>query len=135
MADQTLTITLPEAAVRRLRRAAELTYRSVDEVVATTINAALPALPNLPTDLADELAAMHLLSDAALWAAAQPSLAPTEQYRLQQLNDVAGERALTQAEADEQAALLLAYHRSILRRAQAFAILAQRGHTIQPDTP
>ena len=135
MANQTITVTLPESTIHRLQRAAELTSRSIDDVLATTIEAALPAPSNLPADLADELAAMHLLSDAALWAAAQPSLAPTEQYRLQQLNQIAGERPLTPAETAEHTALLHAYHRSVLRRAQALAVLALRGHPIQPGVP
>ena len=121
--------------MRRLKRAAELTFRSIDELLAITIDAALPVSPSLPDDVADELAAMHLLSDAALQAAAQPSLAPTEQSRLEQLNHIAGERPLTQAELAEQAALLNAYHRSVLRRAQALAVLALRGHPVSPEVP
>ena len=60
----------------------------------------------------------------------QPSLSPAEAARLKQLNHAAGERSLTQAEVSEQAALLEAYHLSVLRRAQALAILVQRGHAI-----
>jgi len=60
----------------------------------------------------------------------QPSLSPAEAARLKQLNHAAGERSLTQAEVSEQAALLEACHLSVLRRAQALAILAQRGHAI-----
>jgi len=133
MAEQTITVKLPESAVRKLQRAAELTHRSVDEILANAIHAVLTAPPDLPPDLADELAAMRLLSDEALWAAVQPSLSPAEEARLKQLNRIAGERPLTQAEAAEQAALLEAYHRSLLRRAQALAILAQRGHPVSPD--
>lgn len=132
MPEKTITVKLSEPAFRKLQRAAELTYRSVDEILASTINATLVAPPDLPSDLADELAAMHLLSDEALWAAVAPSLSPAEQRRLEQLNHFAGERSLTQAETEEQAALLEAYHRSVLRRAQALAILAQRGHPISP---
>lgn len=133
MPEKTITVKLPEPAFRKLQRAAELTYRSVDEILTSTINATLVAPPDLPSDLADELAAMHLLSDEALWAAVAPSLSPAEQRRLEQLNHFAGERSLTQAETEEQTALLKAYHRSILRRAQALAILAQRGHSISPN--
>lgn len=76
------------------------------------------------------LAAMHLLSDQALWSAAQPALSQAEQHRLRQLNHAAGERDLTAAEGEEQTALLESYHISVLRRAQALAILTQRGHEI-----
>jgi len=133
MSDIMITLTLPEDTYRRLKRAAELTRRSLDEVLLTTINASLPAPEDLPPELADELAAMHLLSDGALWTAVQPSLSPAEEHRLKSLNQLAGERSLTQAEKAEQETLLNAYYRSLLRRSQALAILAQRGHPIQPE--
>ena len=77
---------------------------------------------------------MRLLSDQALRAAVYPSISPAEQHRLGQLNHTASERPLTQAEATEQTALLVAYHRSVLRRAQALAVLAERGHSLPVET-
>ena len=133
--EQTITVKLPQPLVRRLQRAAELTFRSVDDVLASTVGAALSAPPDLPDDLADELAAMHLLNDEALQAAAQPSLSAAEQQRLRQLNQTAAERSLIPAEAAEQAVLLAAYHRSVLRRAQALAVLAQRGFSVLDQQP
>jgi hypothetical protein len=134
MTERTLTVTLPEHTFLRLQKAAEVTYRSVDDLLATTIDATLSAPSNLPEALANELAALHLLGDEALWAAVLPSLSPAEQHRLAQLNHIGGERDLTTAESAEQAALLQAYYRSMLRRAQAIAILKQRGHNISPAT-
>lgn len=134
MAEQMLTVRLPESVVAKLKRAAALTYRSVDEIVATTVDAALAEPSSVPPELAAEFAAMHLLSDQALQAAAQPSLSAAQLHRLRQLNQAAGERSLTQAEAAEQTALLEAYHVSVLRRAQALALLAQRGHHVASRT-
>jgi hypothetical protein len=131
---QTVSIELPRAIFLKLKRAADLTHRSVEEVLVATVNVALVEPPGLPTDLANELAAMHLLSDEALWAAAYPSLSPAEQFRLSQLNHKAGERSLTKAEESEQEHLLAAYHRSVLRRAKALAILTQRGHPLPLET-
>lgn len=134
IAEQTLTVRLPASVVAKLKRAAVLTYRSVDDIVATTVDAALIEPPSAPAGVAAEFAAMHLLSDQALQAAAQPSLSSAELLRLRQINYIAGTRALTQAEAAEQEALLEAYHISVLRRAQALAILVQRGHKIPYQT-
>lgn len=133
MTTQRVSVGLPRSLFRKIEQAAALTHRSVEEVLATTVNAVLAAPPGLPDELAGELAAMHLFSDEALWAATQPSLAPSEQARLEQLNHKAGERPLTPAEAGEQANLLAAYYRSVLRRAQALAILAQRGHPLPAE--
>ena len=133
MTTQTVSVQVPEPIFRKLKRAADVTCRPVEEVLAATLNAALLEPSGLPPDLADELASMYLFSDDALWAATEPSLSPTEQRRLGQLNRIAGERPLTKAENAEQEQLLAAYHRSVLRRAQALAILAQRGHPIPTE--
>lgn len=125
---------MPELAYRKLQRAAELTYRSIDEILLGAIETTLPSLPNAPVELAEELAALHLFSDEALWAATAPSMSAAEQMRLAQLNQSAAERPLTAAETAEQVNLLAAYHRSVLRRAQALAILAQRGHPVTLET-
>lgn len=130
MAATTIAVHIPESLFHKLKRAADLTHRSVEDVTVTSLEAALPSAQNLPLDIANELAALHLFSDEALWAATAPSLSPTEEYRLTQLNAAAGERDLTPAEDAEQQSLITAYQRSVLRRAKALAILAQRGHRI-----
>ena len=129
---QVISIQVPEPIFRRLQRVAEITHRPVEEVLATTINVALPQDPSLPADLADELAAMTMFSDDALLAASESSLSPAQQRRLIQLTHAGGSRSLTAAESAELAHLLDLYDRSVLRRAQALAILAHRGYEI-PD--
>lgn len=131
MLEKTITVTLPAATFHRLKQAAQLAHRSVDEMLATTIDAILAVSPQL----ANEWAAMHLLSDEALWHATKPALTSTEQERLHELNHLAGERALTEPEMSEQTALLEAYQRSIVRRSQAIAILKLRGHPIPQTIP
>ncbi len=130
MTSSMISIPLPESLVRRLRRAADLTHRSVEDIAATSLEAVLPPPAGLPLEIADELAAMHLFSDEALWAAVEPSFSPSEERRLNQLNAAAGERALTAPEEAEQLELMARYWRSVLRRAKALAILAQRGHQL-----
>ena len=49
MSNQTLTITLPEPVARRVRRAAELTYRSVDDIVSSALNVTLGITPPCAT--------------------------------------------------------------------------------------
>jgi hypothetical protein len=130
MSSATIPIQLPEFLFQRLKRAAELTHRSVEEIAATTLDAALPSHPNLPAEIANELAAMQVFSDDALWAAVEPSFSPTQARRLAQLNATTSERELSVAESSEQRDLIAAYRHSVLRRAQALAILAQRGHPL-----
>ena len=43
-----ILVQLPESLFQRLKRAAELTHRSVEELAATTLEAALPLAPDVP---------------------------------------------------------------------------------------
>jgi hypothetical protein len=128
-------VQIPEPLFQKLKRIADLTHRSVEDITATSLEAALPLPPGLPPDIANELAAMHLFSDEALQAAVVPSFTPAEEHRLNQLNMTAGEQDLTPAEAAEQQHLIMSYQHSVLRRAKARAVLAQRGHRLplQPE--
>ena len=126
----TIAVHIPEALFYKLKRAADLTHRSIEDLAVTSLEAVLPVMQDLPLDVANDLAAMHLFSDEALWAATAPSLSQTDEFRLNQLNTAAGERDLTAAEGAEQQNLINAYQRSVLRRAKALAILAQRGHSL-----
>jgi hypothetical protein len=86
----------------------------------------------LPSDLADELAVMRLFSDEALWKATEPTLSPEQQAHLSELTRQQNKRTLTEAEQDKLEALLAEYDRSVLRQAQALALLSLRGHPL-PD--
>jgi hypothetical protein len=132
MLEQTITVTLPDLLVHRLQRAAQLTYRTVDDVLASVVDTTLQAPPGLPPDLADEIAAMALFTDDALWSASESSLSPAQQHRLRQLTQSSKERRLTQAESAELDYLLEQYDIAVLRRAHALALLNQRGHQL-PD--
>lgn len=125
-----IPVDLPEPLYWRLQGMAAFAQRSVEEILASAISTALPPSPNLPDELADDLAEMLWLSDEMLWTAIEPTFTSAHQGRLTELNDLVGERSLTPKETAEQEQLLAAYDRSVLRRAQAFAILARRGHQI-----
>ncbi len=127
---QTVTVQIPEPIYRRLQRASELTYRSLDEIVSGVLNLGLSLPPDLPPDVRTDLEAMAMFNDAALWAASESALSPAQQRRLAQLNHAGGERPLTAAESAEQAHLLEQYQHSLLRRAYALALLAYRGYAL-----
>lgn len=126
----TVSVQIPERIFQRLQRIAEATYRPVEEVLATTVSVALPQSPSLPPDLADDLAAMTMFSDEALWAATESILAPAQRRRLNQLSHAGGHRPLSVAESAELAYLVDLYDRAVLRRARALSILAHRGYAV-----
>ena len=127
---QTVSVELPEPIFRRLRRIAEATHRSVEDVLATTVDAALPQTPGVPAEVADELAALAVFSDAALWTAAETTLAPEQQHRLNELTEDGETRGLTETEEAELTRLIDAYDRAVLRRAKALSLLTQRGYNV-----
>jgi hypothetical protein len=129
-----INIEVPDTLFQRLQRLAKHTHRSVEDVLAATIDSALPPDPSLPPELADELAAMILFNDQALWAATASSFSPAQQRRLEELTTMGDERPLTAAETNELAYLLDEYDRAVLRRARALAILTQRGYELPERT-
>ena len=131
----TVSVQLPKSIFHRLQRMAQVTHRSVEEVLATTVDVALPPASDIPADLADELAAMTMFNDEALWATTESSLSPAQQRRLDQLAHAGGSRALTTTESAELADLLDLRDRAVLRRARAMAILIHRGFEISEGQP
>lgn len=89
---------LPVPLFDRLKERPELTHRSVEDVLASTVNAALPPDPALPAEVVDDLAALVLFNDDALWAAAEFALSPVNNAGPEQLLTVADSRSLTAAE-------------------------------------
>ncbi len=132
MSTQTIALDLPAPLAQVLERVARSTYRSIEDLVVSTLRTQFLSSPDLPPDVAAELQSMQFFSDERLWAATKPLISPAELERLQQLHDISG-RPLTPAEEREQADLLRRYQLSALRRAQAFAVLAQRGYRVPTD--
>lgn len=132
MSTRMVSVLIPEPLYRRIERTSARIRRPVSDIVATTLAAMLPPSPDLSDALADELSSMMWFSDEKLYSATRPTFTPAMQARLATLNEINDEHPLTTGEQEEQMCLLAQYERSILRRAQAFAILAQRGHPI-PD--
>jgi len=131
--ERTVSIKMPEDVFQKLQYVASNSQRTIDDVIVKTVNAAFTAPTNIPAVLAEELAGMRQTKDETLWDALHPSMSAEQQQRLQELNEIADERSLMSSELDEREALLFAYHRSILRRAQAMAILNLRGYNISDE--
>ncbi len=135
METTTVTIDIPERLYRRLQWVSEATNRAIPDVLIATTEAVFARNTDdtgLPDELADELAAMQLFSDQALWDATKPILSTEQQERMRELSQEQQERVLSPVEQDELRGYVSAYDRAVLRRAQAFALLALRGHTV-PD--
>jgi hypothetical protein len=112
-----------------MHRAVE-TQRSFEEETLEVLATALPAQGELPADLRETIDSMVVLDDAALWRAATSRLADAVASELEALHDKRDRVGLTENESQQLAALLRRYERHMLARAQAAALLRERGHDV-----
>ena len=130
MTTQDITISVPDLLYRKLKARAEQTQRSVEAEALDALVALVPEVDELPADVEASLAQLALLDDAALWGAARTTF-PTEAARhLEDLHLKRQREGLTDSETETAAALLHQYERAMLVRAQAAALLKQRGHDL-----
>lgn len=81
-------------------------------------------------DFDAELHSMTLLNDDELWQAAQTILPSDAAAHLESLHDKRQREGWTEIEAQTAADLVRQYERYMLVRAQAIALLKQRGHDV-----
>jgi plasmid stability protein len=127
---QTLTLHVPELLFHRLRERAAQAQRTVEDETLDVLAAAVPVADELPKDLAESVSPLSTLDDESLWRAARSRLAAEMGDRLEELHQKRQREGLTEAEAQTLAALVRQYERALLVRAQAAALLHQRGHDV-----
>ncbi|MEQ9233036.1 hypothetical protein [Coleofasciculus sp. E2-BRE-01] len=127
-----LKIDLPESAVVRLSRLAELTNQPLSELVIQSIAGNLPpAIDTAPAQMQAELLTLQTLSVDQLRQIAQSQIAPAQQERHLALLDRNQEGTLTEAEQQELRDLALAADQLMLKKAHACAILRWLGQPIR----
>ena len=134
MAVHPVTINLSENVYRQIKRAADAVRRPVDEVVAEAVVAAAPVMDTPASSLRMELAQMAYLNDAALWNAARSTLSTEQRQQLEALHDKQQRTGLTPGEQAQEEALRRLYRETLLVRAQAVALLQQRGYDVSDPT-
>ena len=98
-----------------------------------------PSLPDLaeelPPELAEAVASLSLLNDAALRQAAQSRVADEAVERLDHLNRKRQAEGLSASEVEQQAVLVRQHERTLLIRAEAAALLRKRGQDVSDLIP
>jgi hypothetical protein len=128
---ETLTVQLPTQAVERLRQVANMSRRSVDDVIADTLSVTLPPmLESLPLQFQAELRILETLSSPELREQVQAQLPDTVVERYDELlaQNAAGQLSkadLVELDSLRQRADLLMY-----RKAYAALILKWRGEVV-----
>lgn len=132
---QAVTIQLPERIYNDVAIRAHHMHHSVEEALASVVVDALPTIDDLPSELADELEQLDLLSDHELWQAAQTKLSAEEAEQMQTLVWKQQRDGLTKREQNRAEKLLQRYNRTMLLRAKAAVLLKTRGFDISSLNP
>jgi hypothetical protein len=132
---QAVTLYLPSAFYQKITQRARQERRSVEDELVAVVTAALPDLNDLPDDLAREIAQLAVLTDAELAQAARTTLTPQDTDQMQALMLKRQREGLTRLESQEAELLAKRYDRVMLTRAQAAALLKERGRNLDWPVP
>ncbi len=127
---KSVTLKLSDTIYKRARRAATLLNRSIEEVLESTLNTALPELEDAPAELAAEMAKLPELSDSQLWQVARRQMEVARETLLYDLLDAQAERSLTSEEVRQLEKLRHQAGRLMVLKSQAYALLHQRGYPV-----
>lgn len=130
MGGRTVTVTVPEALYERLSQRAVERQRSLEEELVLALAATVPDEDGTPAELAQTLASLAALDDDTLWQMARSRVADEEVVRLEELGDRRQRVDLTAGELREAEELVQRHDRVLLVRAEAAALLKQRGHDV-----
>ena len=130
MTVSSVTVQIPQSLYHRLERAAARLQKPVEDLLAETLQATLPLTDEIPASIQAELVAMDNLGRSDLWEIAESEMAAKDQEAIDYLLDLQSMQALTGEEAVRLEQLRVEYGRILLRKARAFALLAERGEPL-----
>ena len=125
-----VTVQIPQPLYHRLERAAVRLQKPVEDLLTETLQAVLPPADEISASIQVEIATLDGLDDAKLRDVAESEMAPRDQQALDRLLDLQSMRPLTDDEAGHLEELRADYGRVLLRKARAFALLAERGQPL-----
>jgi hypothetical protein len=127
---QTITLTLPDNVLQPVQRVAQATQQSVEELLVTALQAALPTLEGLPPDLIQHLVALESLDDQALWRVMLETVPLDQQHRLHDLLKRNQASVHTESEHEQLAVLQQQADLVMLRKTRAAVLLRFRGKRV-----
>lgn len=122
-----IILTVPDDISARARQIADATAQPVERVLLDHLKTLSAPLPTLAHDEQAELEALRHLSDDALWTIAREQMPDDVQARAQTLLERNSRNQITEDEHAELEQLVQRADRLMLRKAEAGAILRQRG--------
>jgi|SRR5579862_740286 len=131
MADQTITLTVPDALYRRFKQHAVLKQQSVEEDLLSLATNALVE-DELPPDMQQAITALTSLDTATLWQEARRQLTTEQAQELEELLSKQQREGLTSAEKTQLEQLRHEHDTILLVRATAIGLLHDRGEDVRP---
>ncbi|MEK7276339.1 MAG: hypothetical protein AAB342_01580 [Chloroflexota bacterium] len=126
MAGSLVIVHLPQAIYHRLEQAAARLRKPVDTLLAETLEAALPDESGIAPELIAAMKAVELLDKRGLQQVIAADMQTEDQAALDDLLDMQSARSLTGDETAQLDSLRREYERLLLRKARAFALLAEK---------
>ncbi len=134
MSKHAVTLPIPNHVYDRAHRIAQERSISVEAVMLRQLEEAFAEpLPRLPAGEQHELDALVRLCDDALWTIARERLPKGRQTRMATLMDENSRGQLDRVHRLELEELVQQGQRLSLRKAQAAALLTERGHAVSPE--
>jgi hypothetical protein len=128
---RTVTVGLPEGIYARLKRSAEATSRSVEELVVQSVKAGMPpSVSDFAPEYGEECLALERLSSSRLRQIARAKLPEGRQRRYNHLLTKNQAGALSEREQEMLKHFGDEARRLTVRRAYAYALLRWRGQPI-----
>ncbi len=125
-----ITMTLPEYIYQPVKRVAQSSHKPIETVLLTAINASLPPLDGLSSDLIEELVALETLDSNELRKVLLEIVPLDQQERIEELLYQNQIDDLAKAEKTELSSLQKNEDRVMLRKARASVLLRFRGERL-----
>jgi hypothetical protein len=125
-----VTVQIPQPLYHRLEHVVVRLQKPVEDLLTETLQAVLPLADEISVSIQAEIATLDDLGDAELRDVAESEMALRDQQALDRLLDLQSMRPLTDDEAARLEELRADYGRILLRKARAFALLAERGQPL-----
>lgn len=126
MTAASVAVQIPQPLYQRLEDTAVRLRKPVQELLAETLQAVLLPEEELPADLQAEIASLANLSEAQLLGVAESEMDLRDQKAFDALLDRQSVGPLTDDDAIRLQGLRAEYGRILVRKARAYALLAER---------
>ncbi|MFZ4661694.1 MAG: hypothetical protein ACOYNY_32090 [Caldilineaceae bacterium] len=130
MSIQSITVEMPFGLYNRVKRRAVEAHRSIEVELIETVATAVPLEEEIPDDLAAVLAQLATADNATLWEMVHSRFPKEKSAQVEALHLRRQAIGLSLAEAQQAAAIAQEMEKFMFLRAQAMALLIQRGQTL-----